>query len=62
VRDEIRTSLKRYLKQHAPRADDLLVIDMEPDGIAPRQLGAFVKDTKLPQSPIEAYRRRIRIA
>jgi len=60
--DEIRTRLKKYLEKHAPRANDLVILDMEPDGIAPRQLGQFVKDTKLPQPLIEAYRRRIRIA
>jgi hypothetical protein len=61
VDDKIRTRMRSYLERHAPRAGDLVILDMEPDGIAPRQLGKFVNDTDWPEL-IAAYRQRIRIA
>jgi hypothetical protein len=61
--DEIRARLTKYLENHErPRADDLVILDMEPRGIAPRHLGGFEHDTKLQRELIAAYRRRIRVA
>ena len=41
--EEIRTRLKRHLEKHEPRAGDLMILDMEPKGIAPVRLGEFVR-------------------
>jgi hypothetical protein len=41
---EIRSRLKKYLESHEPRAGDLMILDMEPEGIAPRQLGEFADE------------------
>jgi hypothetical protein len=60
--DEIRTRLKRYLEGHEPRAGDLVILDMEPEGFAPRQLGEFADDEQLLRDLIAAYRRRLRVA
>jgi hypothetical protein len=60
--DEIRTRLKRYLEGHEPRAGDLVILDMEPEGFAPRQLGEFADEKQLLRELIAAYRRRIRVA
>jgi hypothetical protein len=59
--EEIRTRLVEFLKkQELPRANDLVIFDMEPQGFAPRQLGEF--EGKQQQRLIAAYRRRIRVA
>jgi hypothetical protein len=60
--DEIRTRLEEYLARHEdlPRAGDFVILDMEPDGCAPRRLGDFADDTL--RDLIAAYRRRIRLA
>jgi hypothetical protein len=60
--DEIRTRLKRYLERHEPRAGDLAILDMEPEGFAPRHLGEFADEKPLLRDLIAAYRRRIRVA
>jgi hypothetical protein len=62
--EEIRTRLKSYLEEHEPRAGDLVILDMEPQGIAPVRLGEFAEDKnkKLLRDLIAAYRRRIRVA
>jgi len=61
--EEIRTSFSKYLKRHGrPRPSDLVILDMEPQGIAPRQLGEFEHEEKLQRELIAAYRRRIRVA
>jgi hypothetical protein len=62
--EEIRTRLKSYLEEHEPRAGDLVILDMEPQGIAPVRLGEFTEDKnkKLLRDLIAAYRRRIRVA
>jgi hypothetical protein len=60
--DVIRTRLKRYLERHEPRAGDLAILDMEPEGFAPRHLGEFADEKPLLRDLIAAYRRRIRVA
>jgi hypothetical protein len=42
--DEIGARLKRYLESHEPRAGDLVILDMEPQAIAPLHLGEFAED------------------
>jgi hypothetical protein len=60
---EIRARLTDFLeKQGLPRKDDLVILDMEPTDIAPRQLGDFENDKQLQRDLIAAYRRRIEIA
>jgi len=57
----IRTALTEFLKRNdLPRANDLVILDMEPRGIAPRHLGEF--EGKQQRDLIAAYRRRIRVA
>jgi hypothetical protein len=59
--DAIRTALTRFLTEHElPRADDLVILDMEPRGFAPRALGDFEGPRQ--RELIDAYRRRIRVA
>jgi hypothetical protein len=61
--EEIRTKLTDFLKEHElPRDNDLVILDMEPKGIAPVRLGEFETDEKLQRDLIAAYRRRIRVA
>jgi hypothetical protein len=57
----IRERLKRFLIEHDPlRADDLVILDMEPRGFSPRALGQF--EGKLQRDLIAAYRRRVHVA
>jgi hypothetical protein len=59
--ETIRTALAKFLKKHdLPRANDLVILDMEPRQIAPRDLGEF--EGKEQRDLIAAYRRRIRVA
>jgi hypothetical protein len=59
--ETIRTSLTKFLqKHHLPRAGDLVILDMEPKGIAPPHLGDF--EGKQLRDLVAAYRRRIRVA
>jgi len=59
--ETIRTTLTRFLDTHVlPRANDLVILDMEPNKIAPRNLGDF--QGKEQRELIAAYRRRIRVA
>jgi hypothetical protein len=61
--EEIRTKLTDFLEEHElPRDNDLVIVDMEPEEIAPRHLGEFENDKKLQGALIAAYRRRIRVA
>jgi hypothetical protein len=61
--EEIRSRLTDFLDEHRlPRNDDLVILDMEPREIAPRNLGVFEDDKKLQRALIAAYRRRIRVA
>ena len=61
--EEIRTKLTDFLEEHElPRDNDLVILDMEPDEIAPRRLGEFENDKMLQRALIAAYRRRIRVA
>jgi hypothetical protein len=57
----IRTRLTRFLSEHElPRDHDLVILDMEPNLIAPRHLGDFEGAEQ--RDLIAAYRRRIREA
>ena len=59
--DAIRTTLRGFLAEHElPRADDLVILDMEPSGFAPRSLGEF--EGRRQRDLIAAYRRRIGVA
>ena len=61
--ESIRSRFVEFLDEHRlPRPDSLLVLDLEPRGFAPRQLGDFEADDKLQRKLIDAYRRRIRVA
>jgi hypothetical protein len=61
--EEIRSKLTDFLAEHElPRDNDLVILDMEPGEIAPRDLGEFESDKKLQRALIGAYRRRIRVA
>jgi hypothetical protein len=61
--EEIRTRLTDFLEKHAlPCDNDLVILDMEPEDIAPRHLGEFEDDKKLQRALIASYRRRIRVA
>jgi hypothetical protein len=61
--EEIRTKLTDFLEKHElPCDNDLVILDMEPEDIAPRHLGEFEEDEKLQRALIAAYRRRIRVA
>ena len=58
---DIRKTLKEFLEKHElPRADDLVILDMEPQDFAPRLLGEF--EGKRQRDLIAAYRRRIEVA
>jgi hypothetical protein len=60
---EIRERLEGFLEKHAlPCDNDLVILDMEPQEIAPRHLGDYEDDRKLQRALIAAYRRRIRVA
>ena len=59
--EAIRATLSKFLEKNVlPRANDLVILDMEPEKIAPRNLGDF--DGKQQRDLIAAYRRRIRVA
>jgi hypothetical protein len=59
--EDIRTTLRQYLANNALlRANDFVILDMEPSGFAPRSLGQFTE--KAQRKLIAAYRRRIRVA
>jgi hypothetical protein len=59
----IHTALTEFLERHElPRANDLVILDMEPQGFAPRQLGDFENEPSRQRKLIAAYRRRIRVA
>jgi hypothetical protein len=59
--DTIRTALTKFLTEHdLPRANDLVILDMEPRGFAPRALGEFERREQ--RDLIAAYRRRIAVA
>jgi hypothetical protein len=61
--ESIRGRFVQFLDEHRlPRDHSLLVLDLEPRGFAPRQLGDFEADRKLQHRLIDAYRRRIRAA
>jgi hypothetical protein len=58
---QIRTRLKGFLENNeVPRADELVILDMEPQEFAPRQLGDF--EGKEQRELIAAYRKRIQVA
>jgi hypothetical protein len=58
---EIRTKLRDFLAEHRlPRDNDLVILDMEPDGFSPGSLGKY--EGKQQRDLIDAYRRRIRVA
>jgi hypothetical protein len=58
---DIRRQLDKFLAAHgAPRDGDLVVLDMEPRDISPRQLGNY-SGAEL-EALVKAYRRRIRVA
>ena len=58
---QIRTRFRRFIKDNdVPRADDLVILDMEPETFAPRQLGDY--EGKLQRQLIAAYRLRIEVA
>jgi hypothetical protein len=61
---EIRTRLTKYLEKHEtiPRAHDLVILDMEPEGIAPADLGTFEAEPLRQRKLISAYAQRIRVA
>jgi hypothetical protein len=61
---EIRTRLTKYLEKHEtiPRAHDLVILDMEPEGIAPLDLGTFEAEPLRQRKLISAYAQRIRVA
>jgi hypothetical protein len=57
----ISATFKRFLAEHKlPRANDLVILDMEPTGFAPRALGEY--EGRQQRDLIAAYRRRIRVA
>jgi hypothetical protein len=59
----IRGRLTEFLTRHGlPRPNDLVVLDMEPEGISPRQLGDFEEERQRQRKLIAAYARRIRVA
>ncbi len=61
--EDIRSKLTDFLEEHElPCDNDLVILDMEPKEIAPRNLGEFENDKKLQRALIAAYRRRIRVA
>jgi hypothetical protein len=57
----IRATLTRFLTEHElPCANDLVILDMEPQRFAPRNLGDF--EGRQQRDLVAAYRRRIRVA
>jgi hypothetical protein len=57
----IRARLRAFLAEHElPRDHDLVILDIEPTGFAPRQLGDF--EGREQRELIAAYRRRIVVA
>lgn len=60
--ETIRSRLEKYLEKHPlPRSeDDLVILDMEPKGFSPRDLGKYRGSEQ--RELIDAYRRRIQIA
>jgi hypothetical protein len=59
----IRTRFVRFLDSNQlPRPGDLVIVDLEPQGFAPRALGKFVDRKKELRELVAAYRRRIRVA
>ena len=59
--EDIRTTLRQFLANNAlPRANDFVILDMEPSGFAPRNLGEFNENAQ--RKLIAAYRLRIRVA
>jgi hypothetical protein len=57
----LRASFTRFLARHElPRAEDLVVLDLEPSDVAPRHLGTF--SGREQRDHIAAYRRRVRVA
>jgi hypothetical protein len=61
--ESIRTRFARYLEANqVPRPGDLVILDLEPSGFAPRALGAFVERPKELRKLVAAYRRRIKVA
>lgn len=59
--EDIRATLRRFLANNAlPRANDFVILDMEPSGFAPRNLGEF--NEKAQRRLIAAYSLRIRVA
>jgi hypothetical protein len=61
--EAIRARFARYLEANRlPRPGDLVILDLEPQGFAPRALGEFVERKKELRELVAAYRRRIRVA
>jgi hypothetical protein len=59
----IRTRFADYLDANRlPRPRDLVILDLEPRGFAPRALGEFVERKKELRELVAAYMRRIRVA
>jgi hypothetical protein len=59
----IRTRFARFLEANRlPRPGDLVLLDLEPQGFAPRALGMFVEKPKELRKLVAAYRLRIRVA
>jgi hypothetical protein len=58
---DIHTRLTKFLDDHhLPRVEDLVILDMEPKEIAPRNLGEF--EGKQQRDLVAAYRLRISVA
>jgi hypothetical protein len=61
--ESIRTRFVRFLEANRlPRPGDLVILDLEPQGFAPRALGKFVERKKELRELVAAYRLRIRVA
>jgi hypothetical protein len=61
--ESIRTRFVRFLETNGlPRPSDLVILDLEPQGFAPRALGKFVESKKELRKLVAAYRLRIRVA
>ena len=59
---EIRNRFTRYLERRAlPRPSDLIILDMEPEGFSPRDIGSLA-DRERRDAVIGGYRQRIRTA
>ena len=59
----IRTGFLSFLEEYRlPRPGDLVLLDLEPQGFAPRALGKFLEKPDELRKLVAAYRLRIRVA